>query len=148
MYHNCRRDDLRNSWLTVHQYTRVPANEILFEVFSTFPTFNIQHGLHNNQRELFELHFGRTIDNPLSRSRFPSFEKPEKREDQFIYAIAIAFCVAMDQVEGEGPTRTFPFIKNQLPVSHMKYVIKDILRYGLPTNDELGVTWIKIPYLD
>ncbi|XP_031633238.1 uncharacterized protein LOC116347006 [Contarinia nasturtii] len=141
-------DDMHGSWLTVIRYERVPAYEIHFDVFSPFPEFSINNGLHDNQRKLFDDHFGKEIENPLSRARFPQFKRPKKHEDQFIYAIAIAFCLAMQQIEANGPMRIFPFTSgNGLHITHIKYAIVDIVRNGLVTDDPKGEIWQRIPYL-
>ncbi|XP_031631610.1 uncharacterized protein LOC116345941 [Contarinia nasturtii] len=135
--------DGKDSWIIVYRHNNTtPTKQI--DVISVSREFDFRRDLSENLRtEIKSISMLKDLENPLKYVTCETeIDKPELRQDQFIWSFAVSLGLAMKQAT--YPEYDLPFKwenGNDLNRTRIRNAIADILQNGLMTDDPNGTVW-------
>ncbi|XP_031632658.1 uncharacterized protein LOC116346634 [Contarinia nasturtii] len=139
----CILPDGKDSWIIVYRHNNTtPTKQI--DVIPVSPEFVFRRDLNENLRkEIKSIRMFKDLENPLKYVTCETeIDKPELRQDQFIWSFAVSLGLAMKQAT--YPEYDLPFKwenGNDLIRTRIRNAIADILQNGLITDDPNGTVW-------
>lgn len=84
------KHDACSSWMVIHQ------NKKFLHLYSSEPRLDYQ-SLNSRDTASIDDKYNGEINDPVSKIQFANCQKPIKMENRFVFTIAYALCIAMDQ---------------------------------------------------